>query len=186
MTGFAEKLAARSGGGSAPSWMDRAPDLLMAILPMLLSRMAAPTGAPASLPAPGGMPGGPMFAPAPPAPAAPVQEVDESMLQGMGIDPSVMPFIKVGQRAIKAYQDGYSGAAFAELVERVDGEQVYAQVYAVGKDTILQTLRRLPAFLLGPAAPVVASPQFETWLDEFFAYGNGEGDTVALSEGGAE
>lgn len=165
--GFAEKLAARVSGAPAPSWMDRLPELIIGVLPALMAR-GATFGAmpPVSL---AGMPGVP--APVMQNPAAPgAVEVDENMLRSMGMDASVLPFIKVGQRAIKAYQERYSGAAFAENVERVDGEQMYASICAVGKDAIMAALQKV-APMLGPAAAVVNSPEFGAWLDDFFAYG---------------
>jgi hypothetical protein len=60
---------------------------------------------------------------------------------------------------------------------------MYAQICAVGRDAILEALRKVGP-MLGPAAAVVSSPEFVSWLDEFFAYGAGEDS--AGGEGGAK
>jgi hypothetical protein len=163
-------FAGRVGNQAAPSsFMDRLPDLLMSLLPTLMRGVAAGPAAPP-------MVAGPVAVAAPPA--APVSdEIDPAALQAMaqttGLDPQTLQaFLRIGRAAIRSYQDGYSGLAFAEWVEKREGEEMYATLHAVGRDTILTTLRKLPAMLFGQAAAVVQSPEFEAWLDGFMEYGS--------------
>ena len=175
-------FASRVGGqAAAPSWLDRLPDLLLGLL-TLAARGGGGAAAPANAIAPGPVAVGPAA-----AAVASNPEIDpaavEAMAQSTGLDATTLQaFLRVGQKGIRAYQEGYSGAAFAELVERTEGEAMYSQLFAVGKDTLLGTLRKLPGALLGDAAAVVQSAAFEAWLDGFMAYGAAE--PGAPEEGG--
>ena len=173
---FAERLS--SGRGGPSNWVDRLPEYitaasgaLQAISGMRGPGAAVPAAAPALLPGVS-LPG----APAPAAPAVESQEVDMGLLQAFGVPPEAMPFIRVGQRAIRAYKEGFNGAAFAESVEATEGEQIYAQLAALGRDKILEVIRNVPPNLLGAAAAVVTSPEFAKFLEDFIAYGQPEGD----------
>jgi hypothetical protein len=172
---FAEKLSARGGGGAAPSWVDslmgRVPDLLAGVLQIMAMQRAAPAGPGPSLPAGTWVPAAaPAAAPAAVAPES--QEVDAAMLASFGLPAEVGQFITVGRRAVHAYADGFSGSAFAESVDRLEGEQVYIAIASLGAAGILQVLRSLPAALLGAsAAAVLASPQLVPWIEEFCLYG---------------
>ena len=96
----------------------------------------------------------------------------------MGLPPEFQVYVRVGHRAIRAYQEGYSGAAFAQSVDRSEGEAVYNAIASLGSAGLLDVLRKLPAALLGPeAAGVLQSPQLAAWLDDFVDYG---GDDVNL------
>jgi hypothetical protein len=187
---FADRLSSRNGGSASPSWMDallgRLPDLLTGLVSLMAMQRGA--AAPATVPmyAAPGQPGayapGPFAPPAPaavPSAAVPDLEVDETMLRSMGLPPEVGKIIKVGKRAVRAYQDGFSGSAFAESVDRLEGEQVYATIAQLGAAGILQVLRGLPPALLGGDAAVLQSPQLVPWIEEFCAYGEDPGDDSA-------
>lgn len=110
------------------------------------------------------------------------------LLGSLGVDASALPFIKIGQRAMNAYQMKFSGAAFAEQVERVDGEQMYRDLCTIGKAGIVGALSKA-APLLGPVfAAEIGSPAFGEWLDDFFEYGEDESDAEppATDAGAAE
>ena len=178
LTSFADKLATRGAGPS--SWTDRLPEWIGALLPPLMQGLAQQ--GPARY-----VPEGPAYVPAA-APAAgvghtappvsnPVDGDDMSrILAAFGLPPQAGPFLRVGKRALKAYQDGFSGAAFAEAVDRIDGEQVYNDLAAFGADGIVEVLRGLPAALLGPeAASIVSVPEFANWIRDFMSYGEPAG-----------
>jgi hypothetical protein len=124
-----------------------------------------------------------------PASAVPVvnPEIDpaalEAMAQQTGLDVKTLAaFIRIGKKAISAYRDGYPGNAFAQMVEATEGEEMAANLFAIGKDGVLDALRKA-APMLGPAAPVVQSAAFEAWLNDFMEYGAIEDEPEAPPAG---
>lgn len=80
-----------------------------------------------------------------------------------------MRLAAVGQKAVKAFQSGMSGDAFAEALVSLedDGEQVYQVLYTLGSANILGMIKGLP--LWGELA--VHEARINTFVEEFLSYG---------------
>ena len=190
LTSFADKLATR-GAPAASSWADRLPDWIGALLPPLMQGLAqqqpryVPEG-PAYVPAAGVGQTAPPAAPPAANPGSTGEDDMSRILAAFGLPAQAAPFLRVGKRALRAYQEGFSGAAFAEVVDRIDGAQVYNDLAAFGADGIVEVLRGLPAALLGPdAAAVVAAPEFAAWIRDFMAYADVEPEPAGGNVGDA-
>jgi len=97
--------------------------------------------------------------------------VSDEMLGSMGLDPAARAFLPVATRCVKAYLEGFTGNGCASMVEHVFGEQMYADIYGLGRDEVLRYLKLAkPLFPPGYAA-AIETPLFVAWLDDFFAYG---------------
>lgn len=187
MLEFAKTL----GGAERPSsWVDRLPDLAVPLLSGLMQRAAAPPPpsypeyAAPSLPPMPPAPGAPPAAAAVDAPSTSPQDdpMFASVLASMGVPPEAVPFAKVltkiAGRAAQMFRAGVGGYGFAADVERSEGEETYSMIWSAGLAELVGLLTKF-APLLGPEnAALVASPAFQLWLADFFAYGekNGYGE----------
>ena len=165
MIEFADKLGSR--GSAAPGWADQLPALLTGLLPLLVRGAQAPVAA-----APGS--GLHVVAPAaagvsgPLGPAVgPAASSDEGEMMRFGLPPEAVMFMRIGKRALASYRDGYSGSAFAQLLVKTEGVEVYNSVAAVGAEGLVSLLRSLPPVLLGDAVAVIQDPQLTGWLADF-------------------
>lgn len=179
-----------TGGGESDSWLKNLPQIVTSIGALFtglasVRAAGAPAAAPGGYPAAGSLPAAnppataaPSPAPKSPAAGAAPGEVDLSMF---GLDPLLMPLVTVVQKAVTAFQLGIAGDAFAEAVEKVDGEAVYAQFFALGKEKIMGVLSMLPGPLGGDAIRA-RLPEVEVFVDAFLSYG--AGDQVKPEAGG--
>jgi hypothetical protein len=159
---IAERLG--KGGGSGESWglelVRSLPATLAAAADLMRTVAAARAGQ--SVAASGvGAPSAPPAA-SPTVPAA------------GGWSLSMDRLVQVGQKAIVAFQRGASGDDFAHalVVSEPDGELIYDQLAALGKEGILSSLRALPVWPQLEAR----SADIERFVDEFLAYGQDEGE----------
>jgi hypothetical protein len=156
---FAKGLQPRSAAPA--SWLDRVGEFIPALLPAL---MRAGDGLPPGLEA------RPAQSPIP-ITAGVQTETTQEDLQKMGLSPTLLPYVRIGRRAFEVYQQKFSGAAFAENVEKVDGTEMYGSLVAIGREAIVNVLQSLPAALLpAGASQIVGTPEFAAWLDDFVAY----------------
>lgn len=160
-----------SGGGS--SWVSDLLKVLPAVAPAFadsLRSMATLRGVPVAM-EPGGLAvvPAPVGAPVAAFPAVPVVSVPPG---GDDMNVMMLRFVAVGKKALSAFQRGVTGDAFASsLVDfEDDGEAVYAALYEMGREGILQALQSVP----GSAQYATMEPQIKAWIDAFVSYGEPE------------
>lgn len=194
-------LSSRGGGGGS-SWVSdllkAAPALLGAFSSAMTAAAVMRGGGPAGvagLPGPGGLPAhlAPMAA-APPAgfdfgfPAAPTMapaaapvsaggfDIEPEAIQMLGLlGLSPARLMEVCNQAVSAFGRNVSGSAFAEALVTLhaDGETIYELLRGLGRDKLLAFLSKLPAELAGRQVEVIA------WVDDFLAWGDGDGEGSA-------
>jgi len=160
------KIAEKLGkGGSAESWglelVRSLPATLAAAADLMRTVAAARAGQTVAASGVGTASAPPAAPPTVPAPG--------------GWSLSMDRLVQVGQKAIVAFQRGASGDDFAHaiVVGEPDGELIYDQLAALGRDGIMASLRALPVWPQLEAR----SADIERFVDEFLAYGHeGEGE----------